>query len=295
MKPAITSVAEMAQLKAKLKTTWTSGDFDKIAQIIEPGAVAFMERLALKPGVRVLDVACGTGNLSFPAARAGAIVTGVDIAPNLLATARTRARAEGLQIQFDEGDAEQLPYTDASFDVVVTMFGAMFAPQPEVTAAELRRVCRPDGQIAMANWTATGFIGQMFKTTAAHVPPPNFPSPLLWGDETTVRERLQNDIDELQCTRRMISFRLPMTPEQTVDYFRTWYGPTLRAFAALDESGQAALHRDLTQLWSEHNQATDGTTHVEAEYLEVMLKKGKSEGKPVAEAFIQRAQHDGSQ
>lgn len=272
MTTATTSVAELATLKAKMKATWTSGDFDKIAQIIAAGGAEFIARLQLRPGTRVLDVACGTGNLSFPAAHAGAIVTGVDIAPNLLATAHARAQAENLSIQFDEGDAEQLPYADASFDVVVTMFGAMFAPRPDVTAAELRRVCRPGGRIAMANWTPSGFIGQMFKTTAAHVPPPNMPSPLLWGDETAVRALFPANTGDLQCTRRSIAFRLPLTPAQTVDYFRTWYGPTLRAFAALDETGQAALHRDLTQLWSQHNQATDGTTHVEAEYLEVILK-----------------------
>ena len=266
------AITELEALKSRLKATWMSGDFDKIAQVIEPGAAAFIERLALAPGTRVLDVACGSGNLSLPAARAGAIVTGLDIAPNLIETARKRALAEGLKINFDEGDAEQLPYADASFDVVVTMFGAMFAPRPKVAAAELLRVRRPGGRIAMANWTPAGFIGQMFKTTAAHVPPPNIPSPLLWGDEATVRERLRTGVADLQITRRMISFRLPMTPELTVDYFRAWYGPTLRAFAALDENGQAALRRDLTRLWSEHNRATDGTTHVEAEYLEVLLK-----------------------
>ena len=269
MNTATTTSAEMTTLKTKMKATWMSGNFDKIAQVIEPSAEAFIERLALTPGMRVLDVACGTGNLSIPAARAGAIVTGIDIAPNLLETARARAQAIGKQIQFDEGDAEQLPYPDASFDVVVTMFGAMFAPQPEVTAAELLRVCRPGGRIAMANWTPTGFIGQMFRTTAAFVPPPNISSPLLWGDEVTVRQRFQGKVADLRLTRRMTTFNLPMTPEQTVDYFCAWYGPTLRAFAALDEPKQAALHRDLTRLWSAHNLATDGTTHVEAEYLEV--------------------------
>lgn len=250
-----------------------SGDFDKIAQIIEPGAAEFIERLSFAPGTRVLDVACGSGNLSLPAARAGATVTGLDIAPNLLETARKRARAERLKVDFDEGDAEQMPYEDASFDCVVTMFGAMFAPRPEETAKELLRVCRRGGHIAMANWTPTGFIGQMFKTTAAHVQPPGIPSPLLWGDEASVGERLGIGVSELQLTRRMIAFRLPMTPEQTVDYFRAWYGPTLRAFAALGEDGQSALRRDLTQLWSEHNRASDGTTHVEAEYLEVLATR----------------------
>ncbi|MGE0127285.1 MAG: class I SAM-dependent methyltransferase [Blastocatellales bacterium] len=266
------TITELEALKSKLKATWGSGDFDKIARTYEPGAVTFIERLALAPGASVLDVACGSGNLSLPAARAGANVTGLDISPNLIETASRRALAEGLKIKFDEGDAEQLPYADASFDVVVTMFGAMFAPRPESVAAELLRVCRPGGRIAMANWTPAGFIGQMFKITAARVPPPNIPSPLLWGDEATVRERFRSAAAKLELTRRMISFRLPMTPEQTVDYFRAWYGPTLRAFAALDEDGQAGLRRDLTTLWSEHNRAMGGTTHVQAEYLEVIVK-----------------------
>ncbi|MFN0119669.1 MAG: class I SAM-dependent methyltransferase [Blastocatellia bacterium] len=267
------SVTDMSSIKARMKATWVSGDFDKIGQVMAPGAVDFIERLRITPYERMLDVACGSGNVAFPAARAGAIVTGVDIAPNLLATARARAVAENLRMRFDEGDAESLPYADAAFDTVVTMFGAMFAPQPELAAAELLRVRRPGGRIAMANWTPDGFIGRMFKTTAAHVAPPNIPSPLLWGDETIVRQRLGGA--GIQTSRHMCSFRLPMTPAQTVDYFRAWYGPTLRAFAALDENGQAALHRDLTCLWTEYNQATDGTTHVDSEYLEVILKGEK--------------------
>lgn len=268
------TITEMENLKSRLKATWMSGDFDKIAQIIETGAVEFIERLAIAPGTRVLDLACGSGNLSIPAARARASVTGIDIAPNLIETARKRALREGLKIDFDEGDAEQLPYEDASFDMVVTMFGAMFAPQPERTAAEMLRVCRPGGRIAMANWTPTGFIGQMFKTTAAHVPPPSIPSPLLWGDEECVRERLRTGVSDLQINRRMASFCLPMRPEQTVDYFRAWYGPTLRAFGTLDAGGQTALRSALARLWSEYNRETEERTHVEAEYLEVLATRG---------------------
>jgi len=167
-----------------------------------------------------------------------------------------------------------MPYGDASFDVVMTMFGAMFAPRPEATAAELLRVCRPGGRVAMASWTPAGFIGRMFKATAAHVPPPAIPSPLLWGDEATVRARLRDGVAELHFNLRTVAFRLPLTPGQTVDFFREWYGPTLRAFASLDADGQAALRRDLTRLWSEHNLATDGTTHVESEYLEVVATRG---------------------
>ena len=268
------TTTELESLKAKLKATWSAGDFDKIAQVYAPDAAAFIARLLLKPGIRVLDVACGSGNLSFPAAQAGAIVTGVDIAPYLIATARTRALETGVNIQFDEGDAEELPYADASFDVVVSMFGAMFAPRPALVVSELARVCRPGGQLAMANWTPTGFIGQMFKRTATHVPPPSgMPSPVLWGDQATVSERLQEQFTILSLTPRRITFALKLSPVEVVEYFRLWYGPTQRAFAALDEGGQAALRNDLEQLWTEHNQATDGTTMVKSEYLEVLATR----------------------
>jgi SAM-dependent methyltransferase len=176
-----------------------------------------------------------------------------------------------LTIQFDEGDAENLPYPDAAFDEVVSMFGAMFAPRPELAAAELVRVCRSGGRIAMANWTPGGFIGQMFKLTGKHVaPPPGLPSPIKWGDEETVRERLREGVADLQLTRRMCAFTYPFPPAEMVEYFRTYYGPTERAFAALDTEGQAALRSDLERLWAEHNQATDNTTYVEGEYLEVI-------------------------
>ena len=265
---------EMESLKTRLKAMWMTGDFGQVAKHIETGAEEFIARLALKPGARLLDVACGSGNLAIPAARAGAIVTGVDIATNLLEQARARAESEGLTIQFDEGDAENLPYADAAFDEVVSMFGAMFAPRPELVAAELVRVCRPGGRMAMANWTPEGFIGQMFKITGKHVPPPpNMPSPVKWGDEETVRERLRDGIADLQLMRRMCPFKYPFPPAEVVEFFRMYYGPTRRAFEALDSDGQAALRNDLERLWAKHNQATDTTTYVEGEYLEVMATK----------------------
>jgi SAM-dependent methyltransferase len=270
-----TASPEMESLKTRLKSMWMAGDFGQIAKIIETGAEDFIDRLGLTPGVRLLDVACGTGNLSIPAARAGAIVTGVDIATNLIEKARERAETEGLKIQFDEGDAENLPYPDTAFDVVVTMFGAMFAPRPELVAAELTRVCRAGGRIAMANWTPEGFIGQMFKVTGKHVPPPpDMPSPLKWGDEETVRERLRAGIADLQLVRRMCVFNYPFSPAEVVEFFRMYYGPTQRAFGALDGDKQAALRTDLEQLWTEHNQATDNMTTVEGEYLEVTATRG---------------------
>jgi SAM-dependent methyltransferase len=265
---------EMESLKTRLKAMWMAGDFGEVAKHIETNAEEFIARLRLVPGVRLLDVACGSGNLAIPAAREGAIVTGVDIATNLLEQARARADSESLTIQFDEGDAENMPYADAAFDVVVTMFGAMFAPRPELVAAELVRVCRPGGQIAMANWTPDGFIGQMFKITSKYVPPPpNMPSPVKWGDEDTVRERLRDGIADLQLTRRMCPFIYPFPPAEVVESFRKYYGPTQRAFDALDAKGQAGLRDELERLWSEHNQATDNTTYVEGEYLEVIATR----------------------
>jgi SAM-dependent methyltransferase len=267
-------VSGIEPLKERLKATWMAGDFGQIARLTEPCGQDFISRLLLVPDIRLLDVACGSGNVAIAAAREGAVVTGVDIATNLLEQARQRAESEGLTIRFEEGDAEQLPYDDASFDVVVTMFGAMFAPRPELAAAELVRVCRPGGRIAMANWTPAGFPGQMFKVNAKHVPPPpNMPSPVKWGEEETVRERFGNEVADLQLTRRMCVFNYPFPPAEAVEFFRKYFGPTHNAFAALDANGQAALRGDLEQLWSERNQVTDNTTQIDAEYLEVLATR----------------------
>ena len=258
-------------LTERSRATWTSGDFGRIAAGYVRGAGEFIARLELGAGERVLDVACGTGNLAIPAARTGANVTGVDIAPNLIAQAKSRAAAESLPITFDVGNAEQLPYDDASFDTAVTMFGAMFAARPERAAAELLRVTKSGGRIAMANWTPTGFIGQMLKATVAYAPAPaGLASPLLWGTEDAVRERLGAGCESLAVSRRTITFEYPFSPEQVVTEFRLWYGPTLRAFASLDDQGRESLRRDLERLWTEHNRADDGTTRVESEYLEVV-------------------------
>ena len=260
----------MEHLKLKLRATWTAGDFAEIAKAIEKGAIEFVDRLALRSGKTVLDVACGNGNTLIPAARAGAEVTGIDIAPYLIEQAMTRAAEAGVKAEFDIGDAEAMPYDDGNFDVVMTMFGAMFAPRPGVTAAELKRVCRSGGTIAMANWTPQGFIGQMFKTTGKHVPPPaGMPSPLLWGDENTVGDRFAEGIADLQMVRRKIDFEFLMNPEEVVEHFRLYYGPTQKAFEALDKDGQTALRADLVRLWAENNRMTDGSTRVESEYLEV--------------------------
>lgn len=265
---------EMEALKSRLKTTWMSGDYAQFAKPMEPGAIEFLERIDIRPGAEMLDVGCGAGQIAIPAARAGVRVTGADIAANSIAEARSRATAEGLDARFDEADAEALPYGDASFDVVVSLIGAMFAPRPGRVAAEFVRVCRPGGRIIMGNWTPEGFVGELFRTIGKHVPPPPLmPSPLLWGSESVVRERFQDQVSELKLTKRQFPFNYAFGPAETVEFYRMYYGPTNRAFAGLDSDKQAALREDLEQLWTRHNRATDGTTQYGGEYLEVVAVK----------------------
>lgn len=269
---SVTSMTiEVAALKARLKATWMSGDYRHFATYLEPGALAYLAHLAVEPGTRMLDVGCGAGQIAIPAARAGARVTGVDIASNLIAAARARAEAEGVGVTFTEGDAETLPYENGSFDLVVSLIGAMFAPRPDLVAAELIRVCRPGGRIAMANWTPEGHVGKMFRIIGKHVPPPRLMvSPVKWGDEATVRDRLKDGIAEIHTSRRFYPMRYPFPPADVVEFFREYYGPANRAFASLDTERQAALRADLEQLWSDNNIGSSGTTHVEAEYLDVI-------------------------
>jgi SAM-dependent methyltransferase len=263
-------VLDFGQLKSSMKSSWMAGDFGRIATFTIQPAEDFVNRIPIQPGSRVLDVACGTGNTAIPAARAGATVTGVDIASNLLAQAKQRAAAEHLDIRFEEGDAEELPFPDRSFDVVLTMFGAMFAPRPDRVAAELLRVCKPGGIVAMANWTPQGFVGKSFQITSRLLPPPpGLPAPVLWGDEATVRQRLSPGTSSLDLNRQKFWFHYPFSPAGTVDFFRQYFGPTQVAFSRLDQAGQVALATQLEALWSEHNTATDGTTRVETEYLDV--------------------------
>jgi len=268
-------INEFEILKAKLKMTWMVGDFGKIARSFTDGAAEFVNRLNLSPGMRILDIACGTGNQSIPAARTGATVTGLDIAPNLLAQARKNADKENLKIQFDEGDAENLPYPDSSFDVVFSMFGAMFAPRQDKVSAELVRVCRPGGIIAMANWTLRGFVGQIFGTIGSYLPPANAPSPLLWGEESQVRKCFGEAVSDLRCTRRLITLTFPFAIPETIEYWRDFYGPVHQAFATLDENGQADLRKDLELLWAQNNLSSNGITRIKAEYLEAVAIRSR--------------------
>lgn len=257
----------ITDLKSRLHATWTTGDYETFARYMEPGAQIFYERLGIAPGARLLDVGCGAGQVAFIAARGGAVVTGCDIAENWIEKAQKRAFSEGLTAVFEVGDAESLPYRDGEFDVVVSMVGAMFAPRPDLVAAEMKRVCRAGGTIAMANWTPEGFIGQMFKAIAKYIAPPGMPSPVLWGSEPVVRERMRDGILALTCTKRLYPFVYPFPPADVVEFFRIHYGPMARAF---DTAGSSGLRDDLVALWSSANTGPAGTTHVEAEYLEVV-------------------------
>ena len=268
-----TTIPNLDAVKARQKATWEAGDFGQIARTIENVAEEFMAHQSLRPGAQVLDVACGTGNLAVIAARHGCSVWGIDIACNLIHQARIRAAQENLRINYMEADAEALPFDDGQFDLVVSMFGAMFAPRPEVVAANLARVTKSGGRVALANWTPNGFIGKMFKVFKAHLPPPpaGVPSPMGWGDEATVRSRLQQCFREVRVTRRLALMRYPFPPAETVEFFRQYYGPTQKAFASLDAVAQDALRRDLVELQTANNIAkTPGTTEVAAEYLEVV-------------------------
>ena len=264
---------QIDSLKAKLKATWMAGDYDRFSRYMEPDARSFYEHLDVPAGCQLLDVACGSGQIALLAARDGVNVTGVDIAPNLVQRAQERASAEGLKARFMEGDAEDLPFEDSSFDVVTSMFGAMFAPRPEVVARELLRVCSPGGTIAMANWTPQGFIGQMFKTFAKFIAPNGMPAPVLWGDESTVRERLGPGVSGLIMGRRNYNFAYPFPPADVVEFFRQYYGPTNRAFASLDPDAANKLRQELEALWSTNNRGGEQFTVVQAEYLDVIAMR----------------------
>jgi SAM-dependent methyltransferase len=224
-------------------------------------------------GERVLDVACGNGNAALAAARRFALVTGVDYVPSLLDRARTRAAANGLALDLREADAEALPFADGAFDVVLSTFGVMFTPDQVRAANELARVCRHGGRIALASWTPDGFIGKVFKTVGAHVPPPKgVRSPLEWGTDARLAELFGGEGREIRTERRVFVFRY-RSPAHWLEVFRTWYGPIHRAFQSLAPDGQTALERDLTALLEEMNVSRDGTLAVPSTYLEAVITR----------------------
>jgi ubiquinone/menaquinone biosynthesis C-methylase UbiE len=268
MSTTTTPAVDLEAVKAGQQKMWASGDFHVIAALIQPCAEHLVDAADLVGGSRVLDVATGSGNLAIAAARCATRVTGVDYVPELLERARTRAAAEGFDIGFEEGDAEQLPFEDASFDAVTSIFGVMFAPNQERAAAELTRVARPGGTIALAAWTPEGFIGSMLKTVAKHVPPPaGVASPLRWGSPEVVDELVGGACAEVRHEKRDFIWRFA-SAEDLVETFRRWYGPTLKAFTAVGEEGAPALQADLVELVRKYDRRGDGgAIAVPSEYL----------------------------
>ncbi|MEU4240933.1 class I SAM-dependent methyltransferase [Actinoplanes sp. NPDC026619] len=256
-------------LKAKQQKTWASGDYGAVAALIQPIAEELVQAADLSAGTRVLDVAAGTGNAAISAARCGCRVVATDYVPELLARGRERAAAEHLPVEFEVADAEDLPCADGAYDAVFSVVGAMFAPDQEKVAAELTRVCRPGGTIAMANWTPDGFIGEMFRTVGRRVPPPpGIRGPVEWGDQARVRELFAGRVSELQVVPRVFVFRFS-SPEHFADYFREHYGPTLKAFEALGADSKP-LYDDLVELATRYNTATDGTAKIPSAYVQVL-------------------------
>lgn len=266
---------DYAAIKTRQQATWTSGDYAVVGTTLQVVGESLCEALDLRAGQRVLDVAAGNGNVTLAAARRWCVVVSTDYVPALLERGRERANAERLQdrIDFREADVEALPFDDAAFDVVVSTFGCMFAPNPPRVAAELLRVCRRGGRIGMANWTPDGFIGQLFKTIGKHVPPPaGIESPALWGTRARLNDLFGAQASTIDAQSRHFVFRY-RSPEHWLAVFRDTYGPVLKAFDALDEARQQALSEDLLQLIARFNRADDGTMVAPGEYLEVVVTR----------------------
>ena len=263
---------DFSAIKTRQQAMWASGDFAVIGTTLQIVGEVLCESLDLQAGARVLDVAAGNGNATLAAARRFTSVTSTDYVPALLQRGRQRAEAEGLDVLFQVADAEALPYEAASFDVVLSTFGVMFAPQHAKAAAEMMRVCRPGGRIGLASWTPQGFLGQLLRVVSRHVPPPaGVGSPLLWGTDAHLRE-LFAGAAAIDHASRHFAFRY-RSAQHMVDVFRTFYGPVHKAFLALEPAGQAALEADMIELMNRVNSAGDAGLVVQAEYLETVITR----------------------
>lgn len=266
---------DLGAIKARQQATWASGDFGIIGTTLQLVGESLCEAVDIRAGERTLDVAAGNGNATLAAARRFADVTSTDYVPHLLEQARKRAEAERLAVTFEVADAEDLPYESGSFDIVLSTFGAMFAPDQLRTARELVRVIRSGGRIGLANWTPEGFLGDLFRLIGTFVPPAaGLSSPILWGSETRLAELFGSHARDMRCTRRDFNFRY-RSAEHWIEVFRTYYGPTHKAFASLPPARQSELHVALIELLSRYNRARGtGTLVVPGEYLEVVIVKG---------------------
>jgi ubiquinone/menaquinone biosynthesis C-methylase UbiE len=268
-----TATPDLAALKTRQKAAWSSGDYAVVGTTLQIVGEQLCEALDLRSGQKVLDVAAGNGNVSLAAARRWCDVVSTDYVPSLLERGRARASADGLAIEFKEADAEALPFADGAFDAVVSTFGVMFAPNQEQAAAELLRVCRAGGKIGLANWTPEGLIGQVFKTLGKHLPPPaGAKSPALWGTRERLTGMFGAAAASMAIEPRVFNFRY-RSAEHFLEVLRTYYGPMLKAFAALDEARQRDLRADLLTLFVRMNRADDGTMVAPSEYLEVVITK----------------------
>jgi SAM-dependent methyltransferase len=264
---------DLAALKARQQAAWSSGDYAIVGSTLQIVGEELCEALDIKAGSKVLDVAAGNGMASLAAARRWCEVTSTDYVPALLERGQARAAAEGMSIEFKVADAENLPFDDNSFDAVLSTFGVMFTPNQDRAAAELMRVCKPRGQIGLANWTPDGFIGQVFKTLGKYLPPPaGARSPALWGTSARLTEMFDAGARSIRAESRLFKFRY-RSPSHFLDVFKTYYGPVLKAFAALEPAKQEELHNDLHALIVRMNRSGDGTMVVPSEYLEVVITK----------------------
>jgi SAM-dependent methyltransferase len=267
------SQPDFATIKARQRAAWSSGDYAVVGTTLQLVGEALCEAMDLRSTQRVLDVAAGNGNVSLAAARRWCDVVSTDYVDALLARGRERAAAERLDVEFREADVEELPFADGTFDAVVSTFGCMFAPNPRRTASEILRVCKSGGKVGMANWTPEGFIGQLFKTIGKHVPPPaGVESPALWGTRQRIQDLFGAQAARIEVESRHFAFRY-RSPAHWLEIFRNYYGPVLKAFAALDAAKQPALADDLIALIAKFNRAKDGSMVAPSEYLEVVITK----------------------
>jgi ubiquinone/menaquinone biosynthesis C-methylase UbiE len=264
---------DLKALKARQQVAWSSGDYAVVGTTLQIVGEELCEALDVRSGQKVLDVAAGNGNASLAAARRWCDVVATDYVPTLLERARERATAERLDIVFREADAEALAFQDGSFDVVISTFGVMFAADQDRAAAEMVRVCKRGGKIGLANWTPEGFIGQLFKTIGKHVPPsPGAKSPALWGTRARIAELFEPHATSVKSVQRNFVFRY-RSPEHWLQIFKTYYGPVLKTFAALEPAAQGALQRDLLALIDQFNRSGDGSMVVPSEYLEIVITR----------------------
>jgi ubiquinone/menaquinone biosynthesis C-methylase UbiE len=264
---------DLAAVKTRQQAAWSTGNYAVVGTTLQIVGETLCEALDLRSGSKVLDVAAGNGNATLAAARRWCEVTSTDYVPSLLESGRSRAQADGYTVRFQEADAENLPFPDASFDAVMSTFGVMFTPDQDKAAGELARVCRPGGRIGLANWTPESFIGQLFKTIGKYIPPaPGVKSPALWGTKARLEEFFGKTAKEIRTTSRQFTFRYH-SPEHFIEVFRTYYGPMNKTYGALDAGKQAAFTQDLLALMERDNRSGDGTLVLPSEYLEVVIER----------------------